>query len=204
MRLCSPTNSPASTCDDVIPICFGRLITGHPFELTGNATPECMHCTEVLGRLLNDWASTYMRALVFLAIAATSAYAGAPKVFEGSCGATKFRVTAVNSGTPLENVFTLAVITPSGAKTLYVGDEGGWFHAACLPAKQGKSILVFQSYCGGSVCREGMYGAVDPNTLKLLLRPSSKNVENHKKLSALLGSPAPHLGEYKGAFCCEQ
>lgn len=151
------------------------------------------------------WASMQMHALILtLVIAATSAYAGTSKVFEGSCGVAKFRVTAANRGTPLENVFTLAAITPSGPKNLYVGDEGGWLHAACLATKDGRPVLVFQSYCGGSVCREGKYGAIDPQSLKLLLRPSPKNVENHKELSALLGSPAPHLGEYKEAFCCER
>ena len=162
-------------------------------------------CAKARSPLPQRWASIHMRALVLsLVIATTSAYAGTSKVFEGSCGTTKFRVTAVNSGTPLENVFTLAAITPSGSKNLYVGDEGGWFHAACLAAKNGKPILVFQSYCGGSVCREGKYGAIDPQSLKLLLRPSPKNVENHKELSALLGSSVPHLGEHKGTFCCEQ
>ena len=98
----------------------------------------------------------------------------------------------------------LAAVTFSGARPLFKGKDGDWFHAACVPAKGGKSVLLFQSYCGGSGCLEGKYGAVEPSSLKLLLQPSPKNVENHKQASALLGAPAPHLGDYKGSFCCEE
>jgi hypothetical protein len=122
--------------------------------------------------------------------------------FEATCGAAKFHVAGANNGHPLDNTFTLSAITASGPRELFKGEEGGWFHAACLATKEGKPILVFQSYCGGSACVEGKYGAIEPTSLKLLLRPSLKNVENHKQLSALLGSSAPHLGNYKGAFCC--
>lgn len=142
----------------------------------------------------------YLLAIAYLV--ALSANAASPRVFEGSCGIMQFRVSEVNNGHPLNNTFTLSAVTAYGVRELFKGAEGGWFHAACLVAKDGKPILVFQSYCGGSACVEGKYGAIDPNTLKFLLRPSSKNVENHKQLTALLGSSAPHLGHNKVAFCC--
>jgi hypothetical protein len=144
-----------------------------------------------------------MRCLLsLLAILATQVNAASPQVFEATCSGAKFRVTAVNSGHPLDNTFILTAVTPSGPRELFKGEDGGWFHAACVPAKDGKSILLFQSYCGGSGCLEGKYGAVEPSSLKILLRPGAKNVENHKQASALLGMVAPHLGHYKGAFCC--
>lgn len=137
-----------------------------------------------------------------LSFTALTAHAANTQQFEATCGATRFRVTVVSNDHPLDNTFSLSAVTTSGARELFKGEEGGWFHAACLPAKDGKPILVFQSYCGGSACVEGKYGAIEPATLKLLFRPSSRNVENHKQLSALLGASAPHLGKYKGAFCC--
>lgn len=135
-------------------------------------------------------------------LASVFANADTPDVYKTACGATKFRVDVVNNGHRLDNTFTLSVVTSSGTKLLFKGDEGGWFDAACLQAKGGKSVLVFQSYCGGNGCLEGKYGAIEPSTLKFLLRPSSKNIENHKQLSELLGSPALHLGDYQGRFCC--
>lgn len=144
-----------------------------------------------------------MRYLIaILTIASMSANADTTKLFESSCGAAKFRVTAINYGHPLDNAFTLSAISSSTTLELFKAEEGGWFHAACLKTKDKKPVLVFQSYCGGSGCLEAKYGVVDPSSLKLLLRPSSKNIENDKQLSALLGSPAPHLFNYKGAFCC--
>jgi len=144
----------------------------------------------------------YLLSTIALSFVTLSAHAAEPQVFEGTCSGTMFRVTAVNHGHPLDNTFTLSAVTSSGSKALFKGEDGGWFHAACMPSKDGKTLLVFQSYCGGSGCIEGKYGAVEPSSLKLLLQPSPKNVENHKQISALLGSSAPHLGHYKGAFCC--
>lgn len=137
-----------------------------------------------------------------LSLVVLSAHAATPQVFEGTCGTTQFRVSQINNGHPLDNTFTLSVVTSSGVREIFKGEDGGWFHATCLATKDGKPVLVFQSYCGGSACVEGKYGAVEPTSLKLLLRPSPKNVENHKEVSALLGSAAPHLGNYKKAFCC--
>lgn len=140
--------------------------------------------------------------LFFFFLVSGSSHAGTPEAYETTCGVTKFRVTAINNGHPLDNTFTLAVVTPSGTTLLYKGEEGGWFDAACLQIKGGKPLLVFQSYCGGSGCLEGKYGAVEPSSLKFLLRPSLKNIENQKQLSDLLGSSAPHLADYQGRFCC--
>lgn len=142
--------------------------------------------------------------LVLMVFTSASAYAGERKTYESTCGAAKFRVVSQNNGHPLDNKFTLSALTPSGAKTLFIGDDGGWFHAACLPARNGRPLLVFQSYCSGSACLEGKYGAVDPQSLAVLLRPSSKNVENDKALAKLLGSAPPHLGSLQGAFCCSK
>ena len=138
---------------------------------------------------------------VFVLLAA-NVFAASQQVFEATCSGAKFRVTAVNNGHPLDNTYVLSAVTVAGPRELFKGEDGGWFHAACIPAKDGKSILLFQSYCGGSGCLEGKYGAVEPSSLKVVLRPSPKNVENHKQASALLGLTAPHLGNYKGTFCC--
>lgn len=140
--------------------------------------------------------------LTFLFLVSASAHAATPSIYETTCGTTKFRVEVINNGHPLDNTFILAAVTSSGAQELYKGEEGGWFDAACMQTRGGKPLLVFQSYCGGSGCLEGKYGAVEPSSLKFLLRPSLKNIENHDQLSKLLGSPAPHLGDYQGRFCC--
>lgn len=144
----------------------------------------------------------YLLAILSVTALSVSVHAATPRVFEGTCGTTQFRVSAVNNGHPLDNTYTLSAVTGSGVRELFKGEDGGWFHAACVATKNGKPILAFQSYCGGSACVEGKYGAIEPASLKFLLRPSSKNVENHKELSALLGSSAPHLVNYKKAFCC--
>jgi hypothetical protein len=143
-------------------------------------------------------------AAAALALLALSAVAAEPQVLMAKCGDSVFKVTAISGGHPVEKSYTLAAMSPSGERELYKSEEGGWFHAACLLGKEGKSILVFQSYCGGSACREGRYGAVDPQSLAVLLQLPPGNDENHKELSSLLGSSAPHLGRINEAFCCSR
>lgn len=103
---------------------------------------------------------------------------------------------------PLDRKYKLSTVGTRNDKTLYVSDEGGWFQIACLQTATKHPLLVFQASCGGSGCLEGKYGAIDPGTLKLLLRPSTKNVENHKAMSKLLGYEAPYLANHKDSFCC--
>lgn len=146
-----------------------------------------------------------MRQLLFtiIAIASPPLIAATPQVFESACGPSKFHVSVVNHGHPLDNTFVLSAISiTTTERELFKSEEGGWFHTACMVNKDGVPILVFQSYCGGGGCLEAKYGAFDTSSLKPLLLPSSKNIENNKQLSKLLGYPAPHLSEYKKAFCC--
>jgi hypothetical protein len=138
-------------------------------------------------------------ALLLLA----SAYASA-KSFETKCGDSRFRVTVENRGHPLDNVYSLFGTSSGGEKRLFIAEDGGWLHAACVTDAKGKSLLLFQSYCGGSACVEDKYGIVEPRGLKLLLTPSAKNIGNSKAASNLLGKPAPYLPRYEGAFCCEK
>ena len=121
---------------------------------------------------------------------------------ETNCGIAKFWVTAQNPTSLYTRGYTLSGRTVSGYKTLFTSEEGDGFDAACLTTKNRTPLLVFQSSCSGSGCLEGKYGAVDPTTLKFLLRPSTKNIENHRQLTAILGYTAPDLYGFKSAFCC--
>ena len=138
--------------------------------------------------------------IVMLCLLPITALAGQVS-FESNCAGTTFRVTKMNHGHPLDNSYVLSAVTTTGTKEIYTTKQD-WFSAACLKSKSGQNFLVFQASCGGSGCLEGKYGVVNPGSLKLQLRPSEKNIENHKELSVLLGSPAPYLHTYKGAFCC--
>jgi hypothetical protein len=145
----------------------------------------------------------YSLALLLAAIAGTS-WAVETELYEGECGQSVFQVVVENGAHPLDHKFTLSTVGTNNDKTLFVSNEGGWFHVACLQTANGEPLLVIQSYCGGSACVEGKYGVVDPSTLKFLLRPSRKNIENRGAASKLLGYAVPHLGNYKDSFCCSK
>ncbi len=130
--------------------------------------------------------------------------------FKAQCGNSTFEVTLENRGSTLENRYELrasSAVAGADRKLLYVSNEGGWFYAQCLPsaAAGGRSLLLFQAFCGGSACVEDRYGVVDADTLKLLLRPPKGNVGNAKAAAKVIGrKDVPYLPEDPKAFCCDQ
>jgi hypothetical protein len=122
----------------------------------------------------------------------------------GTCGGTKFEVAVENQGHPLDNVYRLLAKRPGQGKAtqVHLSDLGGWFFAACVSDKQGAQRLLYQESCGGSACVEDKYGIVDPQTLKTLLLPPTKNEGNSAIASRLLNKKVPHLPSDKSSFCC--
>lgn len=125
--------------------------------------------------------------------------------FSETCGNSRFEISMQSGTHPLENRFELKGFSLNNQKekrTVYVSDVGGWFYAACLSTKDKRPMLVFQEFCGGSACVEDKYGVVEPNTMKIVLTPSKKNVGNSAAASKILGKRIPHLPNEKSAFCC--
>jgi len=128
----------------------------------------------------------------------------AAQTFSTSCGDARFEVTKTNRGHPLDNKFSLTGRGADGSsKVLYESEVGGWFFVSCTKRNNGQPLLLFQEFCGGSVCVEDKYGAIDTSSLKIVLVPSKKNIGNWKDASRLLGRRAPHLPSDESAFCCE-
>jgi hypothetical protein len=121
-----------------------------------------------------------------------------------TCGGTEFAVAVENRGHPLDNVYRLLAKKPGQghATQVHLSDLGGWFFAACVPDKKGIQRLLYQESCGGSACVEDKYGIIDPQTLKTILMPSTKNVGNSALASRLLNKKVPHLPRDKSSFCC--
>lgn len=127
----------------------------------------------------------------------------AAQTFSTTCGDTRFEIIKINRGHPLDNKFSLTGRGADGrSKILYESEVGGWFFASCMKRDDGQPMLLFQEFCGGSVCVEDKYGAIDASTLKIVLVPSKKNIGNWKDASRLLGRKAPHLPSDESAFCC--
>ncbi|RUR04846.1 hypothetical protein [Legionella sp. km772] len=107
---------------------------------------------------------------------------------------------------------------------IFYGPAGDFMSIACLTAKDGQKLLVWEEACSGTVCSDdGVYGVFDPLTKKLLLeyKPPSfehykgkhldryivnklreSEAENHKKAAELLGYEPPILFDYEQSFCC--
>lgn len=146
-----------------------------------------------------------MKFLLLVLLSLSSlANAEVTQTFETACDSVAFRVTSMNNGHPLDNIYSLTAKSSLGDQEIFKSDVGGWFHAACIANHEDKAFLVFQNYCGGSHCLEGKYGVVDPSSLKLIISPDAANTENHQDVSRLLGYEVPHLRNFNASFCCSK
>lgn len=61
----------------------------------------------------------------------------------------------------------------------------------CLDGNDGRPLVVFQAYCGGSGCQDGAnWGVVDPAMLRVLMVPTDTN---RAQAERLIGRALPRL-----------
>ena len=74
-----------------------------------------------------------------------------------------------------------------------VEKEYKWVHFlyGCVENSKGKSLVMYQAYCGGSACRDlDNWGIIDPDGVKVLLEVSDHNRPDAEKL---FGGELPKL-----------
>ena len=113
-------------------------------------------------------------------------HANAAQVF--ACGEAAVRIEVLARNSPIRDERAEAVITVAlkGAKTVlryrYLDFIGG----QCLTEGVARPFVVFQAYCGGSICQDlENWGAIDPQTLRVLAVPRDSNrLEVQKMIGA--------------------
>jgi hypothetical protein len=76
-----------------------------------------------------------------------------------------------------EGVEAALVASRDGKETVLRYDTNiDFIGAECRKTPQGRPLIVFQAYCGGSGCKDlDNYGIIDPADLRVLLVPSDWN-----------------------------
>jgi len=121
---------------------------------------------------------------VVMLVLASTAWAG--QAFE--CGGARVTITVVSkpSGPMEERARTTIAVTRDGAvrELSYVGGID-FVGGHCVKAADGRPLVVFQAYCGGSGCQDlDNWGIVDPRSLQVLLAPHDGN---RKEAQRILG-----------------
>src|SRR5262245_38176154 len=103
---------------------------------------------------------------------------------EATCAAE----TLSCAGSTLRFDFSPTLASPTGVEATVTVSRGSkstvlryatsidFIGAECRLTPRGKSLIVFQAYCGGSACRDlDNFGIVDPSYLRVLLVPNDWN-----------------------------
>lgn len=110
-----------------------------------------------------------------------------------SCGGAEVRieVLARDTAAPEERVQALVTVSRNGAETTLHYRSIDFIGGRCVSAADGRPLVVFQAYCGGSGCNDGAnWGVIDPAMLRVLAVPTDTN---RAEVQTLLGGVLPAL-----------
>jgi len=88
---------------------------------------------------------------------------------------------------------TTTLIAKAKSRKVELVYDDDQFSAKCLTSKSQVKYIIFQSFCGGSGCRDlDNYGIIQSSNLRVLLVP---NDYNREEASRILGYKAPQLSD---------
>lgn len=119
---------------------------------------------------------------------------GAEQTASHQCGDAEVNIKAQDRAEYGSSEFDEVNITVTkGSELLKVKEENDFFTIACIKDKKNNNFIIYQSYCGGTVCKDlDNYGIIDTKKLKFLLKPSD---DNRKKAGKLVGMPPQELND---------
>ncbi len=132
------------------------------------------------------------RALLCLAYLAMGA-APALAADRFSCGGSDARIEVLARDTRVAEERAEGVVTVSrnGLATLLRFRGIDFIGGQCVNAAEGRPLVVFQAFCGGSGCHDGAnWGVIDPVLLRVLAVPTDTN---RQEAQQLLGGALPAL-----------
>jgi len=121
---------------------------------------------------------------------------GAAPAFAGdrfSCGGSEARIEVLARDTRVleERAEGVVTVSRNGLDTVLRFRGIDFIGGQCMNAADGRPVIVFQAYCGGSGCRDGAnWGVIDPALLRVLMVPADTN---RQEAQQLLGGALPAL-----------
>lgn len=131
--------------------------------------------------------------LMFLALASMATDpASAAQIF--SCGGADVRIDVRTRESPVfeDRVEGVVTVSRDGADTILRYRHIDFIGGHCAKDRNAQALVIFQAYCGGSVCKDrANWGVIDPRTLRVLTVPSDANREETQKIVG--NNELPHL-----------
>jgi hypothetical protein len=127
-----------------------------------------------------------MASLIPFAVSAAETFscAGATVTFEYTESAESQRSISIFMDA------TLTVSRGSKVTVLRYNDNIDFFGAECRETPYRRPFIVFQTYCGGSGCKDlDNFGIVDPADLRVLLEPNDSNRKDAARIFGADVSP---------------
>jgi hypothetical protein len=93
------------------------------------------------------------------------------------CDVAKIEIKFAKSVQFPDTVETILTASIGNRATVLRYDGGiDFIGAECRKTTDGRALLIFQAYCGGSACEDlDNYGIIDPRDLRILLVPDDTN-----------------------------
>ncbi|MCC2971350.1 hypothetical protein [Massilia sp. IC2-476] len=110
-----------------------------------------------------------------------------------SCGGSDTRIEVLVRDSRMLDERAEGVVTMSrnGLDTVLRFRSIDFIGGQCVNAADGRPLVVFQAFCGGSGCNDGAnWGVIDPALLRVLMVPTDSNRQEAQKL---LGGALPAL-----------
>lgn len=170
--------------------------------------------------MLKKYLSKLLPLITFLLWTDTTSSAVVP----GECDGTLIRIH-ISDVDNISAQFNLYYKVASKKQKLFYSPKADRLSIACIKDKQGRSLLLIEEFCSGSVCSDtGTYSVFDPQNKRMLIKfdlPSFKTPKNmvnlkaysnnrlrlyeqknHDEVTKLLGYKPPFLPDYNNTFCC--
>lgn len=126
-------------------------------------------------------------------------------IVQRECGGYIYMVQIMSDGDEFETAYNLFYQKKGQKKILFYKSESGIeLLTACVQDKNKQYIMLFQEFCGGNGCPEDMYGLFNPQTKKMLIKPSDYPEGNQFQVDKILGYTLPSLVYDKRSFCCDK
>lgn len=111
---------------------------------------------------------------------------------EVQCAGAKVAIALAPNATGEHGYEAILTVSRQEKVTTLRYDMGiDFIGAECRKNQQGRSLIVFQAYCGGSGCKDlDNFGIIDPNDLRVLLAP---NDWNRADAARIFGAPVTAL-----------
>ncbi len=145
----------------------------------------------------------FSRVMILICLVLINSIASA-SIIDKRCGKYTYRVKITKGLDAYETLFELYYKIGNQKPVLFYRAESMFnLIASCIQNADKDYLFLFKESHGGNSVPEDIYGVFDPNTKKMLIKPTDWPQGNGKQVRKILGYSLPSMAFDKRTFCCD-